>query len=138
VKNNKEEVEVKEAKFSGRESTGRQYIDCSECEGGGNGSDVHKCSSGLMHETGGKNKCYMGILMKGLKLPLSPVVASRINIELGIVRSVHDDVAMKLDEMADLCAIWEKHRKDGHVPYAIRSALLMLAKDLTFINKDRL
>ena len=51
------------AKFSGKDSKGKIYIDCSECERGGNGSDQDKCSAGAKHKKGNKGMCFMGTLM---------------------------------------------------------------------------
>lgn len=42
---------------------------------------------------------------------------------------VHDHVGEKLDEMADLCEHWKRHRERGRNPTAIRAALLMLAQE---------
>ena len=56
-------VKYMKAKFSGKDSRGKEYIDCSECERGGNGSDVDKCSAGANHKKGGKGMCFIGTLM---------------------------------------------------------------------------
>ncbi len=56
------------AKYSGKDTSGKEYIDCSECERGGNGSDKDKCSSGYKHKTGGKGMCFMGELISGLEI----------------------------------------------------------------------
>ena len=45
------------------------------------------------------------------------------------IEVVHDYVAEKLDEMADLCEHWKRHRERGRNPSAIRAALLMLAQE---------
>ena len=50
-------------KFSGKDSKGKVYIDCSECERGGNGSDVDKCASGWKIKKGNKGSCFSGVLM---------------------------------------------------------------------------
>ena len=52
------------AKFSGKDSKGKIYIDCSECERGGNGSDIDKCSAGWKFKKGGKGMCFIGTLMQ--------------------------------------------------------------------------
>jgi hypothetical protein len=51
------------AKYSGKDSKGKIYIDCSECERGGNGSDPDKCSCGANIKKGKKGMCFMGDLM---------------------------------------------------------------------------
>ncbi len=45
-----------------------------------------------------------------------------------------DDIAEKLDELADLSLIWAKHREAGRHPQAIRGAMLMIANELVLIE----
>jgi len=52
------------AKYSGMDTKGKVYIDCSECERGGNGSAVDKCSCGHNIKRGGKGMCFLGTLME--------------------------------------------------------------------------
>jgi hypothetical protein len=59
---------MKKAKYSGKDSNGKVYVDCSECERGGNGSDSDKCSAGWRHKRGGNGMCFLGTLKKGLIL----------------------------------------------------------------------
>lgn len=56
-------MKKKKVKFSGKDSKGMVYIDCSECERGGNGTDPDKCSAGGQHKKGGKGMCFSGVLM---------------------------------------------------------------------------
>lgn len=42
---------------------------------------------------------------------------------------VPDDISEKLDELANLCEHWKRHRERGRTPRAIRSGLLMLAQE---------
>lgn len=52
---------------------------------------------------------------------------------------LHDPIAEKLDEMADLCEHWKRNRSLGRNPTAIRAALLMLAQEciaLTTANAE--
>ncbi|MDA8428910.1 MAG: hypothetical protein M0T70_06600 [Geobacteraceae bacterium] len=56
------------AKYSERDSRGALFVDCSECERGGNGSDPDKCSSGWHHKKGRKGGCFMGALLKDLEV----------------------------------------------------------------------
>lgn len=51
------------SKYSGKDSRGYIYIDCSECERGGNGSDIDKCSCGFRVKKGGNGLCFLGTLM---------------------------------------------------------------------------
>ena len=53
----------------------------------------------------------------------------RVECALGRVEVVRDDVAEKLDEMADLCEYWKRNRDRGYHPNAIRAALIMLAEE---------
>jgi len=39
---------------------GRRWAACCECNRGGNGNDVDKCSSGWKHTTWNKLGCYIG------------------------------------------------------------------------------
>jgi hypothetical protein len=59
---------MKKAKYSGKDSKGKIFIDCSECERGGNGSDPEKCSCGWKVKRGGHGMCFMGTLLNGLEL----------------------------------------------------------------------
>ncbi len=59
---------MKKAKFSNRDDKGRLYVDCSECERGGNGSDIDKCASGWRTRKGRKGGCFSGTLMAGLEV----------------------------------------------------------------------
>lgn len=61
-------MKTKKAKYSGKDSKGKVYIDCSECDRGGNGSDKDKCSSGWKIKKGGKGMCFIGILIDGLEI----------------------------------------------------------------------
>lgn len=56
------------AKYSTRDSEGRLYVDCAECEKGGNGEGVVRCGSGARITKGFKGCCFSGILKKGLKV----------------------------------------------------------------------
>ena len=40
------------AKYSRTDTKGKLYVDCSECERGGNGSDKDKCSCGWQIKRG--------------------------------------------------------------------------------------
>jgi len=46
----------------------------------------------------------------------------------------HDDVSDRLDEIADLCEHWKRWR-DGraYTPQAVRSALVMLAREVVML-----
>lgn len=59
---------MKKAKYSGKDSKGKIYIGCSECERGGNGSDIDKCSCGGKVKKGGHGMCFLGTLLSGLEI----------------------------------------------------------------------
>lgn len=44
-----------------------------------------------------------------------------------------DTITEKLDEMADISEYWKRQRDKGRNPNAIRSAMLMLAQELTMV-----
>jgi len=59
---------MKKAKHSGKDSTGKEYTDCSECERGGNGNATDKCASGWKIKKGKRGMCFMGTLIDGLEI----------------------------------------------------------------------
>lgn len=54
----------------------------------------------------------------------------------GRIEVVHDRVAEKLDEMADLCEYWKRNRDKGRNPSAIRAAMLMMAEELRIMGAN--
>lgn len=57
----------KKARYSTYDTKGKLYVDCSECERGGNGSDKDKCACGWKVKRGGKGLgCFIGMLLEGL------------------------------------------------------------------------
>ena len=52
-------------KFSKKDSRGMEYVDCSECERGGNGAEADKCSAGGQTTKGRKGGCFAGTLGTG-------------------------------------------------------------------------
>ena len=58
----------------------------------------------------------------------------RVECALGRVEVVRDDVAEKLDEMADLCEYWKRNRDRGYHPNAIRAALITLAEEVVALT----
>lgn len=57
------------AKHSRRDAHGKLFVDCAECERGGNGLDPDKCACGWRTKTGGRGGCYIGTLRAGLTVP---------------------------------------------------------------------
>ena len=53
-------------KYSRTDTKGKLYVDCSECERGGNGSDKDKCSCGWQVKRGRQGGCFLGTLRAGL------------------------------------------------------------------------
>jgi hypothetical protein len=56
---------MKKAKHSFIDTNGGVCVDCSECERGGNGKAVDKCSAGWHKKRGKQGCCYIGTLMYG-------------------------------------------------------------------------
>ena len=44
------------------------WVDCAECERGGNGTDEDKCSAGWRHKRIGKGGCFCGTLVKWVEV----------------------------------------------------------------------
>lgn len=63
------------AKYSEYDTKGKLFVDCSECERGGNGSAEHKCSSGWRKKKGRSGGCFMGDLIEGLTVDESQTEA---------------------------------------------------------------
>lgn len=57
---------MKKAKYSERDTKGKLFVDCSECERGGNGNDKDKCSAGWRIKKGKNGGCFVGQLINGL------------------------------------------------------------------------
>lgn len=55
--------------YSEYDTKGKLYVDCSECERGGNGSDKDKCSCGWRIKKGHKGGCFLGALIPGIIVP---------------------------------------------------------------------
>ena len=47
----------------------------------------------------------------------------------------HDEIAERLDELADLASIWNKHRQAGRTPSATRQAMIMVIKEISFYQE---
>lgn len=43
---------------------------------------------------------------------------------------IETEQAKKLDELADLCEYWKRHRSSGRTPNSIGAALVMMAKEI--------
>ena len=59
---------MQKAKYSKPDTRGAVYVDCSECERGGNGTDKDKCACGWRVKKGGKGGCFLGTLLSTLEL----------------------------------------------------------------------
>ena len=57
-----------------RDSKGLLWVSCSECERGGNGSDVDKCASGWKVKRWNGLGCFIGTLMSKFSPPKSKEV----------------------------------------------------------------
>lgn len=60
---------MKKATHSYRDTKGLLWVDCSECERGGNGSDKDKCSCGWKIKRSKGHGCFCGTLLAGLEVP---------------------------------------------------------------------
>lgn len=49
------------------------------------------------------------------------------------VEILKDEVAEKLDELADLSEYWKKHREEGITPNAMRVGMLTSIKEIMFL-----
>ena len=63
---------MRTAKYSKIDTKGKLYVDCSECERGGNGSDKDKCSCGWKVKRGNHTGCFLGTLCAGLETVTTP------------------------------------------------------------------
>jgi hypothetical protein len=57
---------MKTAKHSRTDANGGLFVDCSECERGGNGKAVDKCACGWQKKRGKQGGCFLGKLLYGL------------------------------------------------------------------------
>lgn len=57
----------KKVKYSEKDTRGKLFVDCSECNRGGNGSDKDKCSSGWKVKKGRQGGCFLGVLLADLE-----------------------------------------------------------------------
>ncbi len=46
---------------------GRLFVDCAECQRGGNGGGDDKCGAGWRHRRPGKGGCFIGTLLEGIQ-----------------------------------------------------------------------
>ena len=59
---------MKKAKHSCKDTRGKLYVDCSECDRGGNGTATDKCSCGWKVKKAKQGGCFMGALLPGLEV----------------------------------------------------------------------
>ena len=45
-----------------------------------------------------------------------------------------DEIAERLDELADLGAVWNKHREAGRTPHAVRQAMITVAGEIEMLR----
>ena len=50
-----------------------------------------------------------------------------------VIKHKKDEVAIAIDEIAELSAIWRRHRKEKRMPRAIRQAIIIASEDLRFL-----
>ncbi len=51
-------------------------------------------------------------------------------MKAGELIEVRDEIALGLDEVADLAAQWSRHRSNGRMPRVLRVAMLAAMKDV--------
>lgn len=56
------------AKHSEKDSKGKLWVACYECNRGGNGDDKYKCSSGWKSKKWDYSGCFMGTLISGITI----------------------------------------------------------------------
>jgi hypothetical protein len=61
-------ADKRKAKYSRTDSCGRVFVDCSECQRGGNGSDPEKCAVGFDKKKGNRGGCFTGSLLESLEI----------------------------------------------------------------------
>lgn len=59
---------MKQAKYSMRDDKGKLFVDCSECDRGGNGAAKDKCACGWRTKKGLQGGCFMGDLLPGMEV----------------------------------------------------------------------
>ena len=59
---------MKKAKYSEKDTKGKLFVDCSECDKGGNGKAEDKCACGSKCKRGRLGGCFMGTLIAGLEV----------------------------------------------------------------------
>ncbi|MFZ5760974.1 MAG: hypothetical protein ACOY32_15265 [Thermodesulfobacteriota bacterium] len=57
---------MEQAIFSRVDDRGKLYVDCAECDRGGNGTAKDKCACGWRTKKGLHGGCFMGELLPGL------------------------------------------------------------------------
>lgn len=68
IKQLEETTAMKKAKHSSKDTRGMLFVDCSECDRGGNGTAADKCASGWKIKTGRKGGCFIGQLLENLEV----------------------------------------------------------------------
>lgn len=61
-----DDIEMRKAKFSERDSRGMISVDCTECNRGKNGSN--ECAAGKKIKKGHQGSCFNGGLIDGLEI----------------------------------------------------------------------
>lgn len=64
------------AKHSKTDDKGHVYVDCSECDRGGNGQAKDKCACGWKVKRAKRGGCYLGTLRDGLSVATSAAPSS--------------------------------------------------------------
>jgi hypothetical protein len=59
---------MKRAQYSYKDDKGHLFVDCAECNRGGNGIDSDKCACGWKIKRSKKLGCFLGELLDGLTI----------------------------------------------------------------------
>ena len=55
----------------------------------------------------------------------------------GRIELVTDDIAVKLDELADLSEFWKKNRHKGRNPQGIRMGMIYLCNEIVALTNNK-
>jgi len=64
---------------------------------------------------------------------MSDLLATKSDMQ-GNIQIMRDEVAERLDEMADLFSYWQKNRAKGRTPAAVRNAILMAMDEIALLR----
>lgn len=54
------------------------------------------------------------------------------------IKIMQDQIADRIDEIADLCEFWKKWRARGYMPTGVRMAIVMLSEEVAALTQCQL